>query len=144
MALPYWPGDSSKRRTSCWGGTGLCIAVTTSKQALAWDFARFCLLTVTGTVEAFQMIDLYPPFTPAFSNKALHTPNPYMGHQDLGALFAEIGREVPPEYQSPYRPDFETFSGADAPLLLQNKLSPAAFLNKESERVRAAMRKSGA
>ena len=92
MPLPSWPDDKSKRRTSCWGGTGLCIPVTTSKQALAWDFARFCLLTVTGTVEAFQMIDLYPPFTPAFSNKALHTPNPYMGHQDLGALFAEIGR----------------------------------------------------
>src|SRR5205807_4436217 len=68
------------------------------------------------------LIDLYPPFTPAFSNKALHTPNRYMGGQDLGALFAEIGRQVPPEYQSPFRPDFETFTGADAPTLLTGKI----------------------
>jgi len=141
MPLPVWSGDATKRRTSCFGGTGLCIPVTTSKQALAWNFAQFCLLTVPGTVEAFQMIQLYPPYIPSWSAKALHTPNAYMGGQDLGALFAEVGREVPAEYQSFYRADLETFTGADAPTLLQGKVSPAAWLKKEGDKIRAEMKK---
>lgn len=141
MPLPVWSNDASKRPTSCNGGTGLCIPVTTGKQSLAWDFAQFCLLTKTGTVEAFQMIDLFPPFIPSWSDKALHTPNKYMGGQDLGALFSDVGRKVPAEYQSPYRADFETFTGADAPILLQGKASPSAWLKKEADKIRAEMKK---
>lgn len=141
MPLPVWANDTAKRPTSCNGGTGLCIPVTTSKQSLAWDFAQFCLLTKTGTVEAFQMIDLFPPFIPSWSDTALHTPNAYMGGQDLGSLFSEIGRKVPAEYQSPYRADFETFTAADSPILLQGKISPATWLKKEADKIRGEMKK---
>ena len=140
MPLPYWPDDKAKRRTSCWGGTGLCIPTTTSNKTLAWDFARFCLLTTAGEVQQFQMIQLYPPFTPAWKDKALHKPNAYMGGQDLGAVFAEVGRQVPPEYQSPFRPDFETFTDNDAANLYTRKTTPAAFLSSEAKRVRTKMK----
>jgi ABC-type glycerol-3-phosphate transport system substrate-binding protein len=141
MPLPVWAQDATKRPTSCSGGTGLAIPITTSKQAQAWDFARFCLLTTAGEVQQFEMIQLFPPFSPAWKDKALHTPNAYMGGQDLGALFAEVGKHVPPEYQSPFRADFETFTGADAPLLLQGKTSPAAWLKTEAGKIRAEMKK---
>ena len=140
MPLPYWPDDNSRRRTSCFGGTGLCIPTSTSTKALAWDFARFCLLTTAGEVQQFEMIELWPPFIPAWRDKALHKPNAYMGGQDLGAVFAEVGREVPSEYQSPFRPDFETFFGADVPNLYTRKTKPAAFLKAEAARVRAKMK----
>ncbi len=144
MPLPVWPDDKAKRRTSCWGGTGLCIPVTTAKSKLAWDFLRFCLLTTQGEVEQYQMIQLWPPFSPAWSDKGLHAANAYFGGQDLGAIFAEVGGEVPPEYQSPYRADFNTFVGADAPTLLTGKVTPAEFLKNETARTRAKMKQAGA
>jgi ABC-type glycerol-3-phosphate transport system substrate-binding protein len=145
MPLPVWPNDKAKRRTSCLGGTGLCIPVTTSKTELAWDFIRFCLLTTVGEVEQYLMIQLWPPFIPAWSDRRLHSPNPNFGGQDLGAVFAEVGREVPPEYQSPFRATFNNLiaSTADGPNVLTGKIKPAAFLKYEAQRTRAKMKQIG-
>jgi hypothetical protein len=51
---------------------------------------------------------------------------------------------VPPEYQSPYRADFNTFAGADSAQVTQAKTSAAAFLKQEVARVRAKMQQEGA
>ncbi len=143
MPLPVWSDDRAKRQTSCAGGTGLCIPVTTSKQDLAWDFLRFCLLTSQGEVEQYSLVGLYPPFVPAWKDSALQAPVPYFGGQRVGALLAELGQAVPPQYQSPYRATFNNFTSVttgDGANVLTGRQAPAAFLKYESARTRAQMK----
>jgi len=144
MQLPVWADDKAHRRTSCSGGTGLCIPVTTSKQELAWDFMRFCLLTVEGEVEQYLLTGLYPPFAPAWADKRLQSPVPYFGGQSVGTLLGEVGKEVPPQYQSPYRAAFNNFTSVtsgDGANVLTGRISPPAYAKLESQRTRALMKK---
>jgi ABC-type glycerol-3-phosphate transport system substrate-binding protein len=144
MPLPVWADDPAKRRASCWGGTALSIPLTTKKSDLAFSFASFLALSVPGAVTYYKITQQWPVFEPAWKDPQMHIPWPYYGGQDLGAVFAEVGPEVPPEYQSPFRADFNNFAGADAAQVTLAKTSAAAFLKQEVARVRAKMKQEGA
>lgn len=111
MPLPYWKTDPDKRRTSCLGGTGNTITITSKHQQEAWEFQKYTMLSVEGNVRRYLMTNLWPPFKPAWEDDRLYSKDPYFGGQFLGKLFAELGSEVPPQHQSPYLSRFA--SGAE-------------------------------
>lgn len=101
MPLPAW--EAGGLRTSCHGGTGACITQFSSHVEEAWSFLEFAMLSVEGNVRRFEMTNLFPPYIPAMEDERLHKADPYFNGQDLGAVFAEVGPQVPAQYQSPYR-----------------------------------------
>jgi ABC-type glycerol-3-phosphate transport system substrate-binding protein len=110
--LPAWePGGI---HTSCWGGTGSTIIKTSPNVEAALDFLQFSMLSVEGNVRRFELTNLFPPFIPAMTDPRLHAADPYFSGQDLGALFAEVGPDVPAQYQSPFRSQLQDLWRANA------------------------------
>jgi ABC-type glycerol-3-phosphate transport system substrate-binding protein len=124
--LPAW--EAGGTRTSCWGGTGLTIVESGDNTEAALDFLEFAMLSVEGNVRRFELTNLFPPFIPAMDNERLHSEDPYFTGQDLGALFAELGPEVPPQYQSPFRSQLQDlFRAAQIDILEGNRSAEDAF-----------------
>lgn len=112
MATPLPAWEAGGVRTSCHGGTGATIVKTSQNVETAWDFFKYAMLSVEGNVRRFEMTNLFPPFIPAMDNERLHAADAYFNGQDLGAVFAEVGPDVPAQYQSPYRAEMNSLLGA--------------------------------
>lgn len=104
--LPAWTADGI--RTSCYGGTGSCIVKTSQHIDEAWNFQQYSMLSVDGNARRFEMTNLFPPLIPAMEDPRLHKADEYFNGQDLGAVFAEVGPQVPAQYQSPYRAELNS------------------------------------
>lgn len=125
-ACPLPAFEPGGRRVSCSGGTGLTILQTSERKADAWRFLEFAMLRVPAVVARYKAINLYPPFIPAWDDPQMHDPIEFFDGQDIGALYSEVGPEVPPQYQSPYRPQ-----------LISQELEPRKldiYLRKKSAR----------
>jgi ABC-type glycerol-3-phosphate transport system substrate-binding protein len=143
-ACPLPAFEPGGRRASCLGGTGLTILKTSKRQDIAWRFLEFSMLRVPAVVKRYKAINLYPPFIPAWSDPQMHDPLKFFAGQDIGALYAEVGREVPPEYQSPYRPQL---TGQElGPRILdvyQRKRTPEEVFTEVGRAVRARQERGG-
>jgi arabinosaccharide transport system substrate-binding protein len=137
MPLPAWTAGGI--RTSCHGGTGSCIVQTSQHVDEAWKFQEYSMLSVEGNVRRFEMTNLFPPFIPAMENERLHAPDEYFNGQDLGALFAEVGPQVPPQYQSPYRADLNSQLGALWQDIYDGVITPADAFTEVAASIRESM-----
>jgi hypothetical protein len=97
------------------------------------------MLSVEGNVRRYEMTNLWPPYIPAMDNERLHKPDTYFSGQDLGAVFAEVGPSVPPQYQSPYRSELNTQIGALWQDIYDLKITPADAFAQVSEAIRTTM-----
>lgn len=137
----FEPGGS---RTSCQGGTGLTILSNSTRQEEAWKFLEYAMLRVPSVVARYKAINLYPPFIPAWADPKMHEPIPFFGGQDIGALYSDVGREVPAQHQSPFRP---LLSQELAPRMLDvyhRRRSAADVFGEIADVVRARQEAGGA
>jgi ABC-type glycerol-3-phosphate transport system substrate-binding protein len=143
-ACPLPAFEPGGRRASCLGGTGLTILKTSKRQDTAWRFLEFAMLRVPAVIKRYKAINLYPPFIPAWSDPRMHDPIDFFGGQDIGELYADVGREVPPQYQSPYRPQL---SGQElSPRMLdvyERKRTPTEVFTEVGDAVRARQERGG-
>ena len=102
-AAPLPAFEEGGRRTSVWGGTGGMVVKTSEHVEDALSFLEFAFLSVEGNVRRFELTSLFPPYIPAMDNPRLHAADEYFSGQDLGAVFADVGPEAPPQWQSPFR-----------------------------------------
>jgi arabinosaccharide transport system substrate-binding protein len=132
-ALPVWePGGV---RTSVWGGTGACIVQYSDHIEQALDFLEFAFLSVEGNVQRYQMVGLFPPYLPALEDERLLEPVDYFGDQVVGELWSELGAEVPPQFQSPWRSDMiDALIGVADPLY-RGELDVAETLSEINESI---------
>lgn len=131
-------------RTSCWGGTGSCIVKFSKNIDEAWNYQQFSMLSVEGNVRRFELTTLFPPFIPAMNDARLHKADEYFSGIDLGALFAEVGPEVPSQNQSPYRSELNSKVGAVWQDIYDLKVTPEAAFKQVSEEIRQVMAEEGA
>jgi len=137
IPLPAW--EAGGIRTSCHGGTGSCIVKTSPNAEEAWKFLEYSMLSVEGNVRRFEMTTLFPPFIPAMENERLHAADAYFSGQDLGALFAQVGPDVPAQYQSPYRAELNTQLGPRQQEMLDGQAAPADVFTEVAEGIRAVI-----
>ena len=97
------------------------------------------MLSVEGNVRRFEMTTLFPPFIPAMENERLHAADEYFSGQDLGALFAQVGPDVPAQYQSPYRAELNAQLGPRQQEMLDGAVKPTAVFTEVSEAIRAVI-----
>ena len=131
-------------RTSCYGGTGSCIVKFSKNIEEAWNYQQFSMLSVEGNVRRFELTTLFPPFIPSMSDKRLHKADEYFSGIDLGALFAEVGPEVPNQNQSPYRSELNSTLGGMWQDIYDLKVTPEAAFKQVSETIRKVMAEEGA
>lgn len=142
-AAPIPAFEKGGCRTSCNGGTGLTILRTSKKQEAAWKFLKYSMLRVPAVVAEYKAINLWPAYIPAWSDPKMHDPVKFFGGQDIGALYSDVGREVPAQYQSPFRP---LLNQELAPRMLdvfQRKRKPRAVFREIANVVRARQKRGG-
>ncbi len=103
MALMPFPAIvKGGRRTSTAGGTMLGITKGCKNQDLAWELAKFLYLSPQDLADRFTKTNIIPPVRAAWALPAFNKPNPYWSNQPLGATFARLAPETPPQYGSPF------------------------------------------
>ncbi len=103
MALMPLPAVSKGGiRTSTWGGTMLGIAKKTTHPDLAWELAQYLYLNTADLANRFKDTNIIPPLKEAWNEPAFKEPRPYWSNQPLGAVYAKLAPQVPPQYSSPY------------------------------------------
>ena len=141
-AMPTWKNGTV--RTSCQGGTGDCIVKYSKYKEDAWKFQQHSMLSVEGNVRRYLETHLWPPYIPAMSDKRLHAPDEYYSGQDLGAVFADVGPEVPAQYQSPYRSELNSQLSPLWQDIYDGKITPAEALKQVGDNIRKTMADEGA
>lgn len=136
--LPTWePGG---RNTSTSGGTGLTITKFARDKNLAWEFVKFAQLTVDAAVLRYQLTSLYPPLKAAWGDPRLESPDPFFNGQPLGVLFAEVGANVPPQYNTAFTPEWNNlWTNKYYPEVIDGRMSPAEALQAAAQEVRRLM-----
>lgn len=105
MPLPAWqPGG---RRTSVWGGSGLAIPKSNPNVELAWEFAKVLYFDKQALGERFKYTGLLPPLKDAWDLPEFNEPNSFYSGQRLGTVFAELAREAPADWSTPYKTQAE-------------------------------------
>ena len=100
MPLPsVGPGS---RRTSTWGGTMLGITRASRNKDLAWQLACHLYTDPEQLAARFRETNILPPFRDAWTQPAFSEPRPYWSGQPIGALFAALADDIPPQYTSPF------------------------------------------
>ena len=139
--LPAWePGGL---RTSVLGGTGAAVIATSPNREVALDFLRFAMLSIEGTVRRFELTSLFPPFIPAMKDERLHAPDVYFSGQDIGALFADVGRRVPAQNQSPYRSQLNDLNTAAFQDIVDGDRTPQEVYSQIARIIRDEMEFDG-
>ncbi|WP_152363858.1 ABC transporter substrate-binding protein [Microlunatus speluncae] len=143
-ACPLPAFERGGRRASCSGGTGLTILGTSQRQAEAWRFLELAMLRIPSVVARYKAINLYPPFIPAWDDPGMHDPIDFFAGQDIGALYSEVGPEVPPQYQSPFRPQLVSQELEPRQLdIYQRRASARAVFTEVSDVIRARQQRGG-
>ncbi len=110
MPLPAWkPGG---RRTSTWGGTMLGITKACQDKDAAWKLAQHLYTSKESIRFLFKKTNILPPFKWAWDLEVIQEKRPYWSNQRIGALYAELADDVPPQYSSPYVQMAKTQLGA--------------------------------
>jgi arabinosaccharide transport system substrate-binding protein len=100
MPVPAWePGG---RRTTTWGGTGLCITRECKNPDLAWTFAKYLYLNTDILNANFTNLNIISAYKPAWNLPAIDEPNTYYSGQKIGRILADLAPSTPPDYSSPY------------------------------------------
>jgi len=138
MPLPTFE-DGSGAPTATHGGTGTVITRQSRHPDLAWEFIKFANLTVEGTLAAFDMANLFPTYTPAWTDERLYRTDDYFSGQRPAAIISEVAPKIPPLNNSPYWPEVtDAFTRlVMTPVLQQSTTIDQAFADfrREVDRV---------
>jgi len=100
MPLPaVRPGG---RRTSTWGGTMVGITKHCPRPDLAWELAKHLYLDREQMGERFRNTNILAPLRDAWDLPAFKEARPYWSNQPIGALYAKLADQTPPQYTSPF------------------------------------------
>ncbi len=138
-AAPLPVFEEGGRRTSVWGGTGATVVETSPNAEEALSFLEFSMLSVEGNVRRFELTNLFPPYIPAMDNARLHAADEYFSGQDLGELFADVGPEAPPQWQSPFRSQLNSLVTAARQDIIDGNRSPADAFSEIAATIRDEM-----
>ncbi len=105
MALMPMPAaEPGGRRTSTLGGTMLAMTKKSEHQDLAWELAMHLYYDAGQLAERFRGTNIVPPLRDAWELPAFDEPREYWSGQPIGALYASLADETPPQFASPYTP----------------------------------------
>lgn len=99
MPLPAF--DPGGRRTSVWGGAGVCISKNSKHPDEAWELVKFLYFNREELEPRFKGTNILPPLKDAWTLPGFQEPNAYYSGQRIGRLYAELAPLTPPVYSAP-------------------------------------------
>ena len=138
-AAPLPVFEEGGSRTSVWGGTGATVVATSPNAETALSFLEFAMLSIEGNVRRYELTNLWPPYIPAMDNARLHAADEYFSGQDLGAVFADVGPEAPPQWQSPFRSQLNDLLAAARQDIIDGNRSPEDAFTEIANTIRDEM-----
>lgn len=100
MPLPaVTPGG---RRTSTWGGTMMGISKRCAHPDQAWALIRTVVTSERAWRLQYELTGILPAVRGAWTQPALSVPDPFWSYQAVGAAYAALAPDVPPQHGSPY------------------------------------------
>ena len=142
--MPLWADDPTKTDTSCWGGTGIQITKHSKFVDESWEYIKFGMLTIDGSVRRYKEISQFPAFLPAMESSDISFSDPWYGDQDLTQVFKFVAKRVPAQYQHPFRPEMrEIWESKTLPDVLDGKIGVEEGMKKAAEETRALIAKGG-
>lgn len=99
MPLPAF--EKGGRRTSVWGGAGVCISKSSKRPDDAWELVKFLYFDREELEPRFKGTNILPPLKEAWSLPAFVAKNEYYSGQRIGKLYAELAPSTPPVYSAP-------------------------------------------
>lgn len=100
MPLPAW--EKGGRRTSTWGGTGICVTKRCAKPELAWKLIEELYLNQAAYGPRYASSYILPPMRSAWTLPELARPSPFYGGQAIGSLYAELATQIPEVHVTAY------------------------------------------
>jgi arabinosaccharide transport system substrate-binding protein len=101
MPLPAWtPGG---RRTSTWGGSGLALTKGQQNVELAWDFAKLLYFDRAELGRRYRYTNILPPLRDSWSLPEMQEASPFFRGQRIGAAYAALAPDVPPDWSTAYK-----------------------------------------
>jgi arabinosaccharide transport system substrate-binding protein len=117
--------DGSGAKSGTFGGTGTSIPEQSRNKEVAWEFIKFANLTVDGVIKAFDMVNLYPTYKPAFNDPRLFRTDDYFSGQKPGEFIRDGAPHMPPLNNSPFWPEVtDAFNRLVLTPVMQNKKTP--------------------
>lgn len=101
MPLPAW--EKGGRRTSTWGGSGLAITRSTKNPELAWELAKKLYFERKELGKRFKGTNILPALKDAWDLPEFSEPNRDFSGQKLGAMYAALAPDAPPDWSTPYK-----------------------------------------
>lgn len=137
--LPWF--EEGGIRTSTDGGTGFCIVKSSSNPALAWDFIQTTYLDKDNLVQIYLDTHYFPPMKACWDDpKVLEFSDPYyVDEQAIGAVWAELAPETPPDPTHAYYPEAADAVSKEIVLAFEGDKSVEQALQDAAATVRAAM-----
>lgn len=100
MPLPaFEPGG---RRTSTWGGTMLGVPRSSPNIDKALRLAEHLYLNPELRIELFRRNNILPPRRDLWDHPVFDEPREFWSGQAIGRLYADLARDVPAQFSSPF------------------------------------------
>jgi hypothetical protein len=84
------------------------ITKATKQPELAWELAKALYFDPEELGPRFALTNILPPLSDAWSRPEFQRRDAYYGGQQVGALFAKLAPETPPDWSTPYKTQAET------------------------------------
>ncbi len=117
------------------GGSNLVIPRGTDNPNLAWQFARFSMLTVEGQLAIMEAYGIFPSYMPAHDEPFFDEQDSYFGDQRVWQVFTDQIADIPPiNYTDDFQQAEQVVTDAQARVLLQGA-DPAEELRTAAEEI---------
>ncbi|MEI6054495.1 MAG: sugar ABC transporter substrate-binding protein [Lentisphaerota bacterium] len=122
-------------RASNEGGSTLAITTQCKNPELAWDFVSNALADSKNQLLMYKQCDLFPSYTPTYSEPSFDSPDPYFANQKIGALFASIVPNIKPAYYTKDYAEAQQYSITAVAEVLTKDADPKAALDKAAQSI---------
>jgi lactose/L-arabinose transport system substrate-binding protein len=115
------------------GGSNLVIPKSSDNPNLAWQYARFSMLTTEGQMAIMKAYGIFPSYLPAHDDPFFSAPDPYFGGQKVWEVFTKQVADIPPiNYTDDFQQAEQIVTDAQARVMLEGA-DPAETLKKAAE-----------
>ncbi|TVR70571.1 MAG: sugar ABC transporter substrate-binding protein [Spirochaetaceae bacterium] len=117
------------------GGSNLVIPRSTQNPDLAWQYARFSMLTTQGQMAIMKAYGIFPSYLPAHNDPFFSAPDPYFGNQRVWQVFTDQMSDIPPiNYTDDFQQAEQIVTDAQARVLLQGA-DPATEMRRAADEI---------
>ncbi len=141
MAAPLPAWEEGGARTTAHGGTGYTITKQSEAPDAAWAFIEFALFDKDNKYIEYGVNNLIPPILSMLDDERYLAPDPWYSDQSIGALYRDLGGEIPRHNRHPFFSEAVNLLGTAVTQAVDGDLSPSQALDEMAQDLRETIDK---